>query len=113
MTTLDNGAEELYVFEGFFDFLSLLAFSGDYQTSSSDFLILNSLSFFEGAWEYMEKHRLVNLFLDRDETGRRFTGYACSLSSCHYDRSALYEGFKDLNEWLASKGKIKQNRYGK
>ncbi|MES1224283.1 MAG: CHC2 zinc finger domain-containing protein, partial [Bacteroidota bacterium] len=77
-TTLisQNEGKALAVFEGFFSFLSYQAIqkkSGeeniclpDYQ---GDYLILNSLSFFEKSRQLMEQYTKINLFLDRDSIG--------------------------------------------
>ncbi|MFC0318711.1 MULTISPECIES: CHC2 zinc finger domain-containing protein [Olivibacter] len=107
VTTFDNGSDTLFVVEGFFDFLSLLTVLENEKIDNVNFLVLNSLSFFEGARGYMEKHRHVNLFLDWDKSGRSVTEYACSLAGCYGDSSDLYAGFKDFNKWLIENSKIK------
>ncbi len=49
ITTFSNGAKEALVFEGFTDFLSFMAIHQNQQQITSNFLILNSISFFEKA----------------------------------------------------------------
>lgn len=107
ITTYENASDELCVFEGFFDFLSFLSIHRNIKMRSLNFLVLNSLSFFEGARSYMEKHRLINLYLDRDPPGINLTLYACSFSKCYRDESGLYAGYKDLNDWMVNIGKTK------
>jgi hypothetical protein len=47
MTTFQNGAPEVAVFEGFFDFLSYLKILPLQAKKQTDFLVLNSVSFFK------------------------------------------------------------------
>lgn len=95
----------LCVFEGFFDFQSYLTLIPPQERISVDFLILNSLAFFEKARLLMESYELVNLFLGNDNAGRTVTCYALSLSGCYADCSDLYRRYLDLNDYLVSFGK--------
>jgi len=104
ITIYENASDELCVFEGFFDFLSFMSIYHKLKMRPLNFVILNSLSFFEGARNYMEKHVRVNLYLDRDSAGANLTFYARSLSKCYHDESVLYEGYKDLNDWMVNIG---------
>jgi len=47
ISTINNGGAEATVFEGFFDFLSYLAMPKNQQQKPTDFMILNSVSFFQ------------------------------------------------------------------
>ncbi len=105
-TLLNNGNNSsIRVFEGFFDFLSYktLLREGklpkEEQTTGSDYLILNSLSFFQKSMPLMEKRERIELYLDRDAAGRKCTKEALRRPDHFLDRSALYRGYKDLNEW--------------
>lgn len=103
-TYIDNGSKEAAVFEGFFDLLSFLAAKGIRQSDHLNFVVLNSLSFFERARPLMETHRRIHLYLDRDAAGRQKTREALSLSDWYVDKSYLYRNYKDLNEWLVQSG---------
>ena len=112
-TFLDNGQQQLFVFEGFFSFLSFQAISekrvrllsADLPVRQSNFLILNSLSFFHKAREQMEKHARIHLFLDRDDAGQKYSNLALQWDKTKYtDQSHLYKNYKDLNEWLIQEG---------
>ncbi len=94
------------VFEGFFDFLSFMAMGQNQEQIQSDFLVLNSASFFEKARPFMEKHEVINLYLDHDRTGQNCTRYASSLSEKYKDKSGLYQNYKDLNDWMMNIGKL-------
>jgi hypothetical protein len=100
---------ELSVFEGFFDFLSYQAaiksplIQKQLPESQHTFLILNSLSFFEQSRSLMERHRSINLYLDRDQPGIRQTEKALKWNKKFTDCSEVYKGFKDLNDFLTNK----------
>ncbi len=53
ITKLNNGAKEATVFEGFFNFLSFIAVQKNQVKIESNFVILNSASFFEKARPFM------------------------------------------------------------
>ena len=107
--------KELTVFEGFFSFLSFLTIQNyrpglqdGFQNTQTDFLILNSLSFFEKSKGLMQKYPAINLCLDRDKAGIDCTKKALGWSEKFRDKSQLYEKHKDMNEWL--KGLYSQDK---
>lgn len=102
ITTIKSGFVRVAVFEGFFDFLSFISFSHNRNTNDYSFCILNSLSFFESSRTFLEQHQQVDLYLDNDTAGRKCTRDAQSSSPRYFDKSLLYEGYKDLNEWWSS-----------
>jgi hypothetical protein len=77
----------------------------------TDFLILNSTSFFEKALPFMEQHKAVHLYLDRDKTGQNCTRYALALNKKYIDKSDLYKNYKDLNDWQMNIGKAKKKSF--
>ncbi len=101
---IDRGVDQITVFEGFFDFLSFLSIHKNQDTPLSNFLVLNSLAFFEKARPVMERHRQINLYLDRDRSGIQTTRYALQYSNKYQDHSDLYKGYKDLNGWICRIG---------
>ena len=58
----------------------------------------------------MEKHLSIKLYLDRDETGNKFTKYGLSISDQYSDESDLYKPHKDFNNWLINFGKCTSQR---
>lgn len=96
------------VFEGFFDFLSWLACFG-IQVPSSDALVLNSVANLTRGLPYLQQHRQVICCLDRDPAGRKaLEDIRAALDGATVeDGSAIYEGFKDLNEWWVAAHKEK------
>ncbi|ASZ09612.1 toprim domain-containing protein [Chitinophaga pendula] len=105
ITTIDNSAGEVIVFEGFTDFLSFKATHQQDPEDRFDFVVLNSVSFFETARPFLEKHNTIRLYLDRDTTGQNCSRYALSLSSKYKDESSLYQNHKDFNDWIVNFGK--------
>jgi hypothetical protein len=111
ITFIDNGARSLAVFEGFFNFLSYLTMSHKTGEPQTNFLVLNSLSFFVKSRSLMERHQEVNLYLDRDTAGMNHAREALAWKPDLYkDRSLLYSHHKDLNDWLISKPPDKKQR---
>lgn len=108
-TTLKTESNKLNVFEGFFDFLSYQVMAKEIRGEKTNFLILNSLAFFNKYREVMEKYQQVNLYLDRNKKGIECTTQALDWDKTKYiDRSKLYRHGQDLNEWLIEKHSLLQ-----
>ncbi|MDQ6763140.1 MAG: toprim domain-containing protein [Bacteroidota bacterium] len=105
ITTFNNGAKEAAVFEGFMDLLSFMVMRQTQPENSPDLVILNSVSFFEKARQFMEEHDDIRLYLDHDTIGQSYSQYALSISDKYKDESHLYKLHKDLNDWLVNIGK--------
>jgi len=112
ITTFKNGSDEAVVFEGFTDFLSFKALHKNLPENSQDFVVLNSVSFFERARPFMEQHQAIRLFLDRDTTGQNYSQRALSMSNKYTDESKLYKNHKDLNDWMVSFDKPQKKQLG-
>jgi DNA primase len=109
ITFIDTQAKSVAVFEGFFDYLSYIMMNQKSINLQTNFLILNSLSFFNKSIQLMEKHERVDLYLDRDTGGIKFTNEALQRDSAKYtDQSFLYQQKKDLNEWLNQEQQVKR-----
>lgn len=94
-----SACQEIAVFEGFFSFLSFQTLHQK-DTLLTNFLVLNSLSFFEKSRQIMEENKKVYLYLDRDKAGIENTQNALKWDQKYVDRSHLYRNHKDLNEYL-------------
>lgn len=112
ITTFNNGEVVASVFEGFIDFLSFMAIHKNQPKITSDYIVLNSVSFFEKARPFMEQHKIIKLYLDRDETGQKYSQYALTLSDKYRDESCLYIKHKDLNDWIVNFGKAQKKYLG-
>ena len=105
----DIPADECLVFEGFMDFLSAVTLG---VTGNADCLVLNSVANAEKAAGLLDGYGRIGCFLDRDEAGRRTLAvltkrYGERVS----DRSSLYDGCKDLNEYLQLTTKKQKNNH--
>ena len=109
VTAEDAPADVCHVFEGFMDFLSAVTLG---VTGNADCLVLNSVANVEKAMKHLDDHERIDCYLDRDEAGRRTLEilrkrYGSRVNDC----SALYNGCKDLNEFLQlSKNKFKTSK---
>lgn len=101
ITFIDNLARQVAVFEGFFSFLSFLAIQ-EGKSPVSNYLVLNSIGFFEKSRPVMEKHTGVILLLDRDKAGMKCTQQALNTSPLYKDGSIHYSDHKDLNAYLVA-----------
>jgi DNA primase len=111
VTSILNGAKDLAVFEGFFDFLSYQTLNANQDVPDRNFLILNSTAFFEKNLPFMQEHRHVHLYLDTDKTGEKYTLQALTLDKDKFkDERRLYHPYKDLNDWLMHFGQIQRQR---
>lgn len=110
ITTIKNGSDEAVVFEGFTDFLTFKVLHKNLPENSQDFVVLNSVSFFERVRLFMEQHRAIRLYLDWDASGQNYSRRALSMSNRYTDESKLYKNHKDLNDWLVNSGKLQKMR---
>ena len=81
------------MFEGFFDFLSWQTIHQNQQQPLTNFLVLNSLSFFERSLLLMEKHEPIQLYLDHDTAGGKCVEQALKRSVKYEDKRSLYKGY--------------------
>ncbi len=82
-----------------FDFLSILENSKTLK-SEYDFLVLNSTAFLRKAIKVIDGYNQIDLYLDNDSTGKKTTQKLIAHSNNCLDKSIIYRGFKDMNEWL-------------
>lgn len=96
-----NAGNEIVVFEGFFDFLTYLAFN-KIADETADYLILNSTAMFFKVENELKNYHKISLFLDNDSNGKTLKENIQKNSKNVEDCSLLYAGFKDLNEWFCN-----------
>lgn len=108
-----------FVFEGFMDLLSFMTLRRKENDGlkRQDYLVLNSVSNIQKALERLSQYDSVRCFLDNDEAGRNaYLQLSKELGKPVTDASTLYNGFKDLNEYLCAESKhsekaeIKKNK---
>lgn len=104
VSIISNQYETIRIFEGFFDYLSFVQIRDNVNLKQSDYLILNSAALIIKNLAHLEKYKKIELYLDNDQTGDKYTSLILEQFSCSLDQRILYRGHKDLNDWLA-KGK--------
>ena len=97
-----------FVFEGFMDFLSFMTLRRKENDGLKwqDYLVLNSVTNIHKAAKRLSRYDSVQCFLDNDEAGRNaYLQLSKELGKPVTDASTLYNGFKDLNEYLCAEFK--------
>ena len=104
----EESKQSCFVFEGFIDFLSfmMLRRKENDGLKRQDYLVLNSVSNVKKALEPLSHYENVQCFLDNDEAGRNaYLQLSKELGKPVTDASTLYNGYKDLNEYLCAEFK--------
>lgn len=104
-TTFKKGSDTCVLFEGMFDFLSLLMIKGVAELES-DVFIYNSTSFLEASIEPLREYSKVCCFVDNDDSGNEVVRVLKENGVCISDYRHLYKGYNDLNEMLIDKVKL-------
>ncbi|WP_373720549.1 toprim domain-containing protein [Bacteroides heparinolyticus] len=97
-----------FLFEGFMDFLSFMTLKKKENPQNTslrqqDCMVLNSVTNIHKAVERLSRYDSVQCFLDNDDAGRNaYLQLSMELRNSVADASTLYNGFKDLNEYLCA-----------
>lgn len=107
MTTipLNSASSSVLIFEGFMDFLSYLTHAGKENLDRiHSVIVLSSISMRDKALAEVKKSgcKQVFLLLDNDTNGKKTAQYFKDelVSVKVEDKSGIYDGFKDYNEYL-------------
>lgn len=109
ITTIDKGKTHCCLFEGFIDYLSFLSLKG-IQSIESNVIILNSVNNQNKATEFLKRHDTIYTFLDNDDAGRKCLNEIRKLGKTVSDQSKIYNGYKDLNDYLCGKKQVQQKQ---
>jgi len=82
-----------------FDFLSLAELYPD-ELINSDVIVLNSLTFLEPVSHLFKNYKKVDLYLDNDSAGIKYSKELIQNHKNVIDKSDSYKGYKDLSEKL-------------
>ena len=94
----DGPSTECAVFEGFIDYISALTLG---IINGVDAIILNSVSNVNKAVPILKGYIAINCYHDNDNAGETALAELTAIyGSTVIDRSTLYSGFNDLNEYL-------------
>ena len=89
----------------FLSFMTLRRKEND-RLKWQDYLVLNSVTNIHKAAKRLSRYDSVQCFLDNDEAGRNaYLQLSKELGKSVADASTLYNGFKDLNEYLCAESK--------
>lgn len=107
LTTIKNNPDyPIFIFEGFFDFLSIWEVARRNHSdevnflSQSNFLILNSIALLEEGINVLKPYSDIRLFLDNDPAGIQAAKKVFFSFPKANNFSNRYTGFKDLNEFI-------------
>ncbi len=109
ITSIDKGKLHCYVFEGFIDYLSFLTLKGR-SDIESNIVILNSVNNLNKAIKFLKQHDTIYTFLDNDEAGKKCLNEIRKLGIPISDQSKIYQGYKDLNDFLCGKKQVQQKQ---
>ncbi len=104
----DEPKKACFLFEGFMDFLSFMTLKRkenpqDTELRQQDCMVLNSVTNIHKAIERLSRYDSIQCFLDNDDAGRNaYLQLSMELRNSVADASILYNGFKDLNEYLCA-----------
>lgn len=95
----DGPSAECAVFEGFMDYLSALTLG----IIGTDTIILNSVSNVNKAISHLRDYPTIHCYLDNDTAGKTALAQLTEqFGTTVIDRSTLYSGYNDLNEYLTT-----------
>lgn len=100
ITLIYSGCTVIKIFEGFFDYLSFVQISDEKNINESDYLILNSAALVVKNISILEKYKVIELYLDNDSTGDKYTKLITERLPAAKDERFKYSECKDLNEYL-------------
>lgn len=107
LISLSSSNPYCIVFDNFMDFLSYLTLNKriDFTIFSDtvDYLILNSVLNVHRSIPFLKKYELVACCLSNDEKGEETVNLIASEHDGVHDLSSVYEGYKDLNDFIRDK----------
>jgi len=106
-TYLKTQSDCLIILEGMFDLLSLVELFPD-ELINSDIIVLNSLAFLQQITPHFKNYREVDVYLDNDQPGNKYSKELIQNYPNVKDKSSLFQGYKDLNEKLILTGRTRK-----
>ena len=107
ITTFKTDSDTCLVFEGFWDFLSFLKLR-NIPESKHNVIVLNSVANLSKAIDFIQSHNKIHTYLDNDDAGRKCLNEIQKLGITIDDRSEVYKGYKDLNDYLCGKKQVQK-----
>lgn len=104
-TTIRNGSNDVAIFEGNFNMMTLATFLQTPENELPDFHVTNSSGNLDTSLAQLDAYRNKYLFFDNDATGDKLTAIALARDPSYLDLRGLYKGHNDLNDWACHIGK--------
>lgn len=102
--------EEIHLFEGFFDFLSVITKLNG-KSLNGDAIVLNSVSMIGQVYPYIKSYgyKIGYSWFDNDEAGIKTQSTLSEIFQIekikHIQMNSNYKNFKDVNDWLVNSPK--------
>lgn len=109
ITTIDNGAKDVILLEGFTDLLSFMTLKKNAGKPylNIDFCILNTTANLQKAYPFLQRHTRITSYLDADASGiKSYQILQNQFEKTHTVKNGMEEllsrnsGIKDLNDYL-------------
>lgn len=115
ITHIKNGSSRCLIFEGFMDYLSYLMLKVTHENSltagsTTDYIVLNSVSNVNKAIPLLREYENVFSLLDNDHAGRQTFRQIAEAGCPVKDKSACYREYNDLNDYLMDKKMVKEDQ---
>ena len=105
-STIINGSQDVALFEGNFNMLTLATFLRKPFDELPDFHVTNSSGNLEASLARLDHYRHKYIFFDNDSTGDKLTAKALAHDPNSYvDLRGMYKNHNDLNDWVRNIGK--------
>lgn len=111
VTLIHKESKTLRIYEGFFDYLSFVQVRQNLRIEESNYLILNSVALLEKNISMLENYDTIELFLDNDDIGNKYTKLIATKFPHANDFRATYSEYKDLNEFLCKEYSIQNSLF--
>ena len=100
ITVITNESKTLRIYEGFFDYLSVVQVREILRMEESDYLILNSVALLLKNVPVLMNYTSIELYLDNDDAGNNYTELIRKQFEQAVDCRKLYREYEDVNDWL-------------
>jgi len=119
ITTIDNGSQDVILFEGFTDLLSFMTLKKNAGKPylNSNFCILNTTANLQKAYPFLQRHNRITSYLDADISGiKSYQILQNQFKKTHPIKNGIEElrkrnnRIKDVNDYLVFKSFIPKNQ---
>jgi hypothetical protein len=110
VTFIDNQVGHVIIVEGQFELYTSLSLHQQ-NLNAYDYLVLNSVTQYNNSLRFLEGKKAITGLLNLDKAGRTADAkYKAAFGDLYTDKSDLYQGYNDLNEWRRNFGRVPRER---